>query len=306
LDLLRGRPSDAEKFWGRDHTDVPWGDSLHQRWELSWRRAEFDLWLGQPDQALAAVVPLLEQMLDTNMAPMTAQLFALAAWAYADVAQNDLDRRGSAVADLDQLLELVTHTKVDPFAGPIPMTAPANGLLTRAERARTIGEPAPDMWADAAASFEALERPHRAAYAGWRQAEALLAVRGHQAESADVLRKAAQQAAQHVPLSNAIHDLAQRARIDLSRRDGAAAGAAAASPTNDIPFGLTDRELAVLRLVGDGKTNAEIGAALFISPKTASVHVTNIMRKLHAGSRVQAATIAGRAGLLEGPRPQIR
>jgi DNA-binding NarL/FixJ family response regulator len=62
---------------------------------------------------------------------------------------------------------------------------------------------------------------------------------------------------------------------------------------------LTERELAVLRLLGQGHTNAEIGRMLFISPKTASVHVTNILRKLGAGSRVQAATIAERAGLLD-------
>jgi DNA-binding CsgD family transcriptional regulator len=71
------------------------------------------------------------------------------------------------------------------------------------------------------------------------------------------------------------------------------------SPPKTLPFGLTDRERAVLRLVADGKTNAEIGAVLYISPKTASVHVTNIMRKLNAGSRVQAATIAQRTGLLD-------
>jgi DNA-binding CsgD family transcriptional regulator len=65
-------------------------------------------------------------------------------------------------------------------------------------------------------------------------------------------------------------------------------------------FGLTERELAVLRLLGQGRTNAEIGRMLFISPKTASVHVTNILRKLGASSRVQAATIAERARLLDG------
>jgi DNA-binding NarL/FixJ family response regulator len=65
------------------------------------------------------------------------------------------------------------------------------------------------------------------------------------------------------------------------------------------PFGLTDRELAVLQLLAKGKTNSEIGAALFISRKTASVHVTNILRKLEVASRVQAATVAQRNGLLE-------
>jgi DNA-binding NarL/FixJ family response regulator len=62
-------------------------------------------------------------------------------------------------------------------------------------------------------------------------------------------------------------------------------------------LGLTERELEVLRLLGEGKTNTEIGAALFISRSTASVHVTNILRKLGVTSRVQAAAMAGKARL---------
>jgi DNA-binding CsgD family transcriptional regulator len=69
-------------------------------------------------------------------------------------------------------------------------------------------------------------------------------------------------------------------------------------PATVHEFGLTDRELDVLRLLGQGKTNPEIAAALFISPRTAGVHVTHILRKLDATTRVQAATIAERAGLL--------
>jgi DNA-binding CsgD family transcriptional regulator len=112
-----------------------------------------------------------------------------------------------------------------------------------------------------------------------------------------VLRMAAAQAVQHVPLSTAIGDLARRARIDLSdptqpvRHDE--------PPPAARTFGLTDRELAVLQLLAQGKTNAEIGAALFMSPKTASVHVTHILRKLDVTTRVQAATLAERAGLLD-------
>jgi DNA-binding NarL/FixJ family response regulator len=48
-------------------------------------------------------------------------------------------------------------------------------------------------------------------------------------------------------------------------------------------------------------TNPEIAAALFISPRTAGVHVTHILRKLDATTRVQAATVAERAGLLAEP-----
>ena len=72
-------------------------------------------------------------------------------------------------------------------------------------------------------------------------------------------------------------------------------------------FGLTDREYAVLRLLGQGRTNAQIGETLFISTKTASVHVSNILRKLGVATRVEAAAVAARAGLLRAdddePRP---
>ena len=54
----------------------------------------------------------------------------------------------------------------------------------------------------------------------------------------------------------------------------------------------------MLRLLTAGRTNAQIGAELYISPKTAGVHVSNILRKLGVSGRVQAATIAERAGLL--------
>ena len=65
-----------------------------------------------------------------------------------------------------------------------------------------------------------------------------------------------------------------------------------------MPYGLTGRELAVLRLLAAGRTNPEIGAELYISPKTASVHVSSILRKLGVSGRAQAAALAERAGLL--------
>jgi DNA-binding NarL/FixJ family response regulator len=54
----------------------------------------------------------------------------------------------------------------------------------------------------------------------------------------------------------------------------------------------------VLRLLAAGRSDREIGAELFISGKTASVHVSNILRKLGVSSRVQAATLAERGGIL--------
>ena len=87
--------------------------------------------------------------------------------------------------------------------------------------------------------------------------------------------------------------------MDGRRRAGpeAAPGNQEQAKTPDS-HGLTSRELVVLRLLATGRTNAQIGAELFISPKTASVHVTSILRKLGVTTRVQAAAVAERAGLL--------
>jgi non-specific serine/threonine protein kinase len=63
-------------------------------------------------------------------------------------------------------------------------------------------------------------------------------------------------------------------------------------------FGLTRKELEVLRLLREGLTNREIGERLYISPRTAQTHVQNIMAKLDAGSRTAAATFAIAEGLI--------
>ena len=108
-----------------------------------------------------------------------------------------------------------------------------------------------------------------------------------------LLRTAARQAsARHLPLAQAIDDLARRARIDLAEPPPTG------RPEQRRAFGLTERELDVLALLAQGRTNPEIGAALFMSSKTASVHVSNILRKLDVATRVQAAAVAERAGLL--------
>ena len=84
--------------------------------------------------------------------------------------------------------------------------------------------------------------------------------------------------------------LARRAGLALEPAEHSDAGVPA-------EFGLTDRELEVLRLLAEGCTNRQIGDELFITPKTASVHVSNILGKLRANSRTEAAAIAHREGL---------
>ncbi|MFI0799200.1 helix-turn-helix domain-containing protein [Amycolatopsis lurida] len=70
-------------------------------------------------------------------------------------------------------------------------------------------------------------------------------------------------------------------------------------PAQEHRFGLTPRELEVLGLLADGRTNREIAGGLFIAVKTAGAHVSSILGKLGVTGRVQAATTAHRLGLLK-------
>jgi DNA-binding CsgD family transcriptional regulator len=69
-------------------------------------------------------------------------------------------------------------------------------------------------------------------------------------------------------------------------------------------LGHTPRELEVLGYLAAGRSNREIGEALFISAKTASVHISSIFRKLNVVSRVQAAAAAHQLGLVDENDPQ--
>jgi len=121
-----------------------------------------------------------------------------------------------------------------------------------------------------------------------RLAEAL-AEAGRRDEAEEQWRQAAQAADRlgAKPLHRALDDLARRARIGTvpEPRDSAALAS------------LTSREREVLRLIAAGRSNREIASVLFIAPKTASVHVSNILGKLGASSRTEAAAIAHREGL---------
>jgi DNA-binding NarL/FixJ family response regulator len=103
------------------------------------------------------------------------------------------------------------------------------------------------------------------------------------------------------PLRTELEALARRARIPLD--DGVAAAPddaeATGEPSAAERVGLTARELDVLRLAAAGSTNREIAETLFISQKTVSVHVSRILAKLDVRSRVEAAGMAQRLGLLD-------
>jgi DNA-binding NarL/FixJ family response regulator len=68
--------------------------------------------------------------------------------------------------------------------------------------------------------------------------------------------------------------------------------------TEVTPYGLSRRELEVLRLIVAGRSDREIAEALFISPRTVTTHVSNIFDKLELSSRAEAAAFAVRHALV--------
>nr|WP_235192909.1 helix-turn-helix transcriptional regulator [Streptomyces viridochromogenes] len=163
---------------------------------------------------------------------------------------------------------------------------------TRAELDRAENRATPDTWSDVVTAFEALQRPYDLAQVRHRLAEALLATGGddERARATELLRLT-RATATHLrarPLADATTHLAQRARLSLT-------AAPPLSPADSL--GLTTRERDVLRLVSVGRTNRQIAEELFISPKTASVHVSNILGKLGVSGRGEAAAVAHRMGL---------
>lgn len=173
--------------------------------------------------------------------------------------------------------------------------------LGKAELSRLIGRSSAEAWASAAIAADGLQHPYDAAYSRFREAEARLLARGPrtaaQAAAASAYRIARDLGA--TPLQRDIERLAARSRLDLERRSAASDGKPAASPVGyPIPFTLTRREQDVLDRLTRGRTNREIATDLFISEKTASVHVSNIKSKLGANGRAEIAAIAVRLGLV--------
>jgi DNA-binding CsgD family transcriptional regulator len=155
-----------------------------------------------------------------------------------------------------------------------------------AEWERLGARAAPDRWEAAAQAF-AYGYVYEEARCRWRLAEALLA-EGQRDEAAEQARAAHDVALRlgAEPLRGQVEALARRGRLEIAgvtRSTGAA--------------GLTARELEVLRLVADGRSNQQIANTLFISRKTASVHVSHILAKLGVHTRVEAAASAHRLGL---------
>ncbi|MFD8326873.1 helix-turn-helix transcriptional regulator [Streptomyces lydicus] len=261
---------------------------------------------------------ILEQALEGGFPPgIQRYAWPLLWWA----AAAESDARGLPAAEAGRPAVLA---RIRDAAKKLPRVAPvweAYGLAVDAELRRAEGREAPDAWAAVVAAFEPLERPHELARSCYRWAESLLhggepATAGLDGrtprEAAVLLLAQARTAADAMgarPLAEELAQLAQRARIPLPGLipPQPAAPDAGAADAGDAPsaaaLGLTPRERDVLRLVAEGRSNRQIADALFISPKTASVHVSNILAKLGVSGRGEAGAVAHRLRLFGEPAP---
>jgi len=140
----------------------------------------------------------------------------------------------------------------------------------------------------------------------WRQTVRAFAGIGYAYETArsraalaEILRAAGDTAAANQERELAVATAAALRATPLLTRLGGAEPAATSDRRHEVGSGgLTPRELEVLDLVAAGRSNSEIGQQLFISRKTASVHVSNILAKLGAATRTEAVAVARRRQLL--------
>jgi DNA-binding CsgD family transcriptional regulator len=266
--------------------------------------AEQALWRGDTDLALAHAQAAISAESWPSHGPSVIRVAAIAVSAHADRAvalraAGDLDGAAAEVAAAATLLDLARDGARYP-AHPKKVLGPeGRGWLARcrAEYERARGANSPSAWEEVLAAFGP-DYAYETARTQWRLAEAL-AETGRRDDASAVWRTAAATAAKlcAAPLAAALADLARRARLDVGSGGHAGHGYRNGHDRGGVTGSLTDREREVLRLLARGRSNREIGAELFITSKTASVHVSNILAKLGAASRTEAAAIAHREGL---------
>jgi DNA-binding CsgD family transcriptional regulator/tetratricopeptide (TPR) repeat protein len=269
---------------------------------LAVARAELALWESRDEEAFKAAAGGLQVLARAGYEADFPVLFSLGMAAAAARAERASARRATAETeatrrDGDRLLARL-EVLADGGASARGPELAAVLLQCRAEQTRLHGRADPAAWAAAVAGWETLGRPYPAACARFREAEALLAAGAPRARVEEVLRAAHEAVARlgAVPLRSELELLARRGRIRLETPDQPAAAAPEAPSVVDS-FGLTRRELEVLELVAAGRTNRQIGQELFITPKTASIHVSRILAKLGVAGRGEAAAVAHRLGI---------
>jgi DNA-binding CsgD family transcriptional regulator len=294
---LKGARADLTWILERSKTSLDPQDGVPAR---AWL-AMVATWEGRPEDARAAVADGLVSLAEVDQADLMTELCLAGLAAEAAIARRAATRRDEKAHDHASRIaaDLLERARAAARADGVAVVGAVRARLLTVEAEWTwLAERGdPDRWAEAADAWDELGCPWPAAYARWRLAEALLERGAPHEEAAVPLRRAwaTARGLGALPLRAEIELLARRARIALApvAADPAEAPAAQSAAPGD-ELGLTPREREVLTLVAEGRTNRQIAEALFISDKTASVHVSNILAKLGVANRAEAAATVHR------------
>ena len=157
---------------------------------------------------------------------------------------------------------------------------------------RALGQDTAEQWGLVVEGWETIGAPMEAALARLRLAERL--AQDGERDRAAATASEALAIAERIGATALADQIRAASRRHRLRLDGV-------GPTDDGARGLTAREREVLTLLAEGRTNEQIAAELFMSPKTASVHVSRIITKLGVANRTEAAAYAHRNGLAASP-----
>ncbi len=298
VDVARGNPVvDERRVWMMPF----WRTGRFVAYIARGLLAEHALWQGDTATALAEVAATIKVQLEDlgGYGPPIIRVAAVGVAACADRADQarasgDHDGARAAVDEARTMIEAARESAAYRRRPKFVLGVDGRGWLARAEAdwRRAQGHNDPAAW-QAVLDVFTPAFVYEAARTRWRLAEAL-AETGRRDEAQEQWRQAVAAADRlgAKPLRAALDTVARRARL------GPAGGASVAGQPSGALTALTAREHEVLRLLAEGKSNREIAATLYIAPKTASVHVSNILAKLGAASRTEAAAVAHRQGLL--------
>jgi DNA-binding CsgD family transcriptional regulator len=298
IDVARGNPAAEER---RTWLEPFWADGF-VGYLVRGLLAERALWRGDTDLALshaeAAIYADKWRLHKPSvLRPVAIALAARADRAVAARAAGNADAEAAELASAKELMDIARQGARNPSHPKALLGPEGRGWLARAEAEyrRASGRNAPEAWEAMLSAFGPCY-VYETARGQWRLAEALIEA-GRTEEAVPVWRAATATATRlgAAPLGAALEILARRARLDPG--PAGVVGTPAAASGAYLTEGLTDRERDVLRLLARGQSNRQIGAELFISPKTASVHVSNILAKLAVTNRTEAAAVAHREGL---------
>jgi DNA-binding CsgD family transcriptional regulator len=291
IDVARGNPAADERLaWIEPFWHAHGFDPFIARGLLG----EHALWQGDTERAIREAKAAIDVTFEppwgfhpSAIRPAVVALSARADRAVQARAAGDDETVRAELSDAEELLRIAREGAAFPKRPKFILGPEGRGWLARAEAEfrRASGDNDPGAWQAVMEAFGPAYT-YEIARTRWRLAEAL-AEAGRRDEAAEQWHEAARTADQlrARPLRAALDDLARRARIGTAPEGTAGLTS------------LTSREREVLRLIAAGRSNREIASVLFIAPKTASVHVSNILAKLGAASRTEAAAIAHREGL---------